>query len=150
MNFNPVRETTCPQCPFARATPKEYLDTRGYNGDRFAGQANGPFLLPCHMEDPDGEGMARVDASNRQCAGAAKFRSNIGIASLMPKELPTLPEDTETVFANEIELIAHHLGVSEEDALQHLIEAGGVVHLMLNELAVAEAMGRQVRLGETE
>lgn len=120
MNINNVRTTPCEQCPFARTTPKEYLDTRGYNGDRFTAQSHMSALLPCHMDNADG--LALVDGKNRQCAGAAIFRTHIK-ADIAP-QLATLPEDHKTIFSNEVELIAHHAGVTLEEAKAHLENIG--------------------------
>jgi hypothetical protein len=47
-----------------------------------------------------------------QCAGAAKYRANIGVGDMMPPAIGKLPADTETVFATPVELLAHHRGVS--------------------------------------
>jgi len=109
MEFNAQRPECCEQCPFARTTPKEYLDTRGQNGPRFVAQAHMNALLPCHMEHP--QGKADPEGKNRQCAGAAKFRANIGVAEKLKPELGRLPKDTKTVFANEVQLLAHHMGI---------------------------------------
>jgi len=120
MNINQVRSTCCEQCPFARSTPKEYLDTRGYNGDRFVAQASMNALLPCHMDNA--QGLADPNGKNRQCAGAAIFRTHINadVSDCLAK----LPEDKEKVFANEAELVAHHAGVSVEKAQKHLDDVG--------------------------
>ena len=106
--FNDVRSTCCEQCPYARTTPKEYLDTRGQNGHRFVAQAHMDALLPCHMDNA--EGMADSTSKARQCAGAAKFRANIGQEREDEERFPRLPKDEETVFGNEAQLLAHHLG----------------------------------------
>lgn len=135
MNVNDVRTTPCAQCPFARSTPKEYLDTRGYNGDRFVAQAHMSALLPCHMDNA--EGIADVYGKNRQCAGAAIFRTHIN-ADINPK-LAKLPEDHQTIFSNELELIAHHAGVSLLEAHHHLEEVG-LHNLIISE--VVEAMNK--------
>lgn len=120
LKINPVRTTCCDQCPFARSTPKDYLDTWGYNGDRFVAQASMNALLPCHMDSS--EGLADVFGKNRQCCGAAIFRTHIG-ADVSPP-LAKLPEDKETVFATPAELVAHHAGVPLEVAQKHLDDVG--------------------------
>lgn len=109
------RTECCSQCPFARSTSKEYLDTKGDNGERFIGQSIGPFILPCHMHRDFEQWVEKAD-SIPQCAGAAKYRANIGVSDLMPEALGRLPADTETVFANPEELLAHHRGVPIEYA----------------------------------
>jgi len=131
MNINNVRSSCCEQCPYARTTPKEYLDTRGYNGDRFAAQANMAALLPCHMDNP--EGLADVHGKIRQCAGAAIFRTHIG--AKLPPQLALLPENREKVFSNEEELIAHHAGITLDRARQYLQDVG------LDTMIFCEAMG---------
>ena len=105
------KEECCSQCPFARATTKEYLDTRGDNGERFIGQSIGPFILPCHMTKDFSQWAEKADTIP-QCAGAAKYRANIGVGDMMPPAIGKLPADTETVFATPVELLAHHRGVS--------------------------------------
>lgn len=109
------KEECCSQCPFARSTKKEYLDTMGDNGERFIGQSIGPFILPCHMTKDFSQWAEKADTIP-QCAGAAKYRANIGVADRMPPSIGALPADTETVFANPAELLAHHRGVSLEYA----------------------------------
>jgi len=88
--------------------------TGGSSPTVYVGQAVGPFLLSCHM-DPDYE-KDRRSAKLRQCAGAAIFRSNIGVDKLMPEFLHYLPSDEEKVFSNPAELIAHHFKVPIEEA----------------------------------
>ena len=105
----------CGQCPFARSTPKEYLDTRGQNGERFAGQSIGAFALPCHMRSEFDEFRTNPHAAPL-CAGAAKFRANIEVADKLSPRLGRLPADTVKVFASHAELLAHHEGISIEEA----------------------------------
>lgn len=113
-----ARTECCAQCPYHRGTTKEYLDTRGQMGERFVGQAIGGFFLPCHMES--GFKQYKDNPNDApQCAGAAKFRANIGIADAMPQGLSKLPKD-EAVFGSPEELIAHHRGVSVKDAASFL------------------------------
>ena len=101
------RKECCSQCPFARHTSKAYLDTRGDNSERFIGQAHINALLPCHMESDDGNATV---GEGRQCAGAAKFRANCNVQGIAPA-IGKLPQDSESVFDNEQELLAHHKGV---------------------------------------
>lgn len=125
----------CPQCPFARSTPKEYLDTRGQNGERFAGQAVGPFMLPCHMhkafdqwrENPIGPGAASP------CVGAAVYRSNCGYTHL-PDAIPLYPEDREAIFASPAELLAHHKGTTVEEEERFLREEKSIAAMCVDEL----------------
>lgn len=120
----PQRTLLCRTCPYARATTKEYLDTRGDNGERFVAQAHMNAVLPCHSEN-DGDAVPGVC---NQCAGAAKFRANVGVKGLAPA-LGVLPADTENVFASDAELLAHHKGWTlaqaeealSDDALDRLV-----------------------------
>lgn len=124
------KKECCATCPYARATPKEYLDTRGDNGDRFAGQASGSFALPCHMEEEFEDWRTRPAP---QCAGAAKYRANTGV-SVHPS-LGIMPEDHEAVFSSPAELLAHHRGTSIEEAEESL--ENHPVSQMLQEESIA-------------
>jgi len=76
----------------------------------------------------------------RQCAGAAKFRANIGV-DLRP-EIGKLPADCDTVFSNEAELLAHHVGISVELAEQYIAVEISVDEMATNEFNAAIAKGR--------
>lgn len=138
----------CPECPFARSTPKAYLDTRGQNGERFVGQAHLNALLPCHME---GGGRAEVDGSCKQCAGAAKFRANLGGRRLVEAmgvasaALGKLPPDREAVFADEAELLAHHEGIGVEEARRRAGDPAEVGRMVLEEQLAAARRGAFVK-----
>lgn len=136
--FTQQRTTICSTCPYARTTTKEYLDTRGDNGERFVAQAHLNALLPCHSED---EGIATVGVC-RQCAGAAKFRANVGATGLSP-QLGTLPSDTQNVFATDAELLAHHKGWSLQQA-EAALQNGGLEQMMLVELRRAVEVNRVI------
>jgi hypothetical protein len=140
--FTPQRTTICSTCPYARTTTKEYLDTRGDNGERFVAQAHLNALLPCHSED---DGLATVGVC-RQCAGAAKFRANVGVTGLSP-QLGALPPDTQNVFATDAELLAHHKGWSVQQA-EALLQNGGLEWMQLAELRRARAANRMLTLVE--
>lgn len=111
----------CGQCPYARATPKGYLDAKenklqkGDMAGMFVGQANGPFALPCHMT-PEFEHFRINPQAAPLCAGAAKYRANCGYDKHLPPEVGRLPEDHEAVFSNPAELLAHHHGISIQSA----------------------------------
>ena len=136
--FTPQREFLCPTCPFARTTTKEYLDTRGDNGERFVASAHLPALLPCHCED---DGSATVGVC-QQCAGAAKFRANVGIKGL-PPVLGQLPPDRETVFATDAELLAHHKGWTLAEA-EAALRDGGLLRMMQEEHQRAVDAGKVI------
>lgn len=132
----PQRTLLCPTCPFARTTTKEYLDTRGDNGERFLAQAHMNAILPCHCED---DGLATVGVC-QQCAGAAKFRANVGVTGLSGL-LGVLPPDTENVFASDAELLAHHKGWSLQEAEARL-QGDALERMKDNELRLAAAARR--------
>lgn len=93
----------CQKCPFARQSTPGAMG--GSDPMVFIGQAYGPYRLNCHMA----EGYEQdPDCMSAQCAGAAIFRANVDRAKLMPAVLLALPKDTETVFADAAELLAHH------------------------------------------
>lgn len=106
----------CLECPFSRKGPPG--GTGGADPTVFIGQAMGPFFLPCHM-DPEYE-RNRRSTRLLQCAGTAIYRSNVGVASLMPHFLLHLPADKEKVFATPAELLAFHRGTSLEIAEESL------------------------------
>ena len=136
--FTEQRKTMCGQCPFARSTDKEYLDTRGQNGPRFVGQGAMNALLPCHMESENGNATV---GEGRQCAGAAKYRANNGY-QLHPK-LGSLPQDHENAFSSPEELLAQHMDITVEEARQKLDkDLGGVRSLMQVEMARASSANR--------
>jgi hypothetical protein len=127
----PQRNEICSTCPFARSTTKQYLDTRGDNGFRFMAQANMNAVLPCHTED---KGIATVGKC-RQCAGAAKFRANIGVKNLS-SGLGVLPPDKINVFNTNAELLAHHKGWTLQKAQQELAD-GALEREMESEITKA-------------
>lgn len=102
----------CPQCPFNRAVEPGALG--GSPPEAFIGQVQGPFVLPCHrhcdFDDPEWKAKAGQVA---QCAGAAIFRTHIGVAAQMPAAIPVLPANAQ-VFADEYEFLAHHTGLDPE------------------------------------
>jgi hypothetical protein len=101
----------CGSCPFTRASKPGELG--GSPVDIYIGQAYGPFVLPCHcacnFDDPNWKDKS---LDTPQCAGAAIFRANIGVAPNLPDAIHALPADRERVFSNEEELVAHHVGIS--------------------------------------
>ncbi len=114
MKIGKQKKECCAQCPFARTTSKSYLDTRGDNGAAFVGQAHSNSLLPCHMDSTNGN--ADPNSGQAQCAGAAKYRANVGVAAELSAALGALPPDHEHVFTTPAELLAHHKGWTLEKA----------------------------------
>lgn len=124
------RETPCAECPFARHVTPGKLG--GSPIEVYIGQAYGPFYLPWHSDyEPDSrERFDKGGAQVRQCAGAAIFRSNIGVAELMPDGMHQLPKDTEKVFATRGEFIAHHSEVGTPLIWDMLVDAGQVAQMV--------------------
>lgn len=120
----------CSMCPFSRKCPPGF--TGGSHPMVYVGQTMGPFLLSCHSV-PD-YSQANPTLEIAQCAGAAIFRSNINRASLMPKQILTLPSDTNKVFASHRDFLSHHLEVSLERACQ-LLELHPPEYLLLKQMS---------------
>jgi len=101
----------CKSCPFSRSVEPGALG--GSPVEMYIGQSVGPFLLPCHktcdLDDPDWK--KSFEHNSLQCAGAAIYRANIGVANLLPSGILRLPQDKDTVFASHAEFVAHHLQV---------------------------------------
>lgn len=98
----------CPECPFSRTVTPGALG--GTRPDAYVGQAAGPFTLPCHkhcdFDDPEWKGKAVLTP---QCAGAAIYRTHIGVADRMPEGIPILPANPQ-VFSSAAEFVSHHTG----------------------------------------
>ena len=107
----------CSDCPFSRLIKPGTLG--GSAPTVYVGQTIGPFLLHCHLaqgyrfKETDGFAVA-------QCAGAAIFRANIGVADQLPDELHRLPADHDAVFSSHAEMMAHHMECPVEVAEQIL------------------------------
>lgn len=99
--------TPCPDCPFSRTCRPGALG--GSSPFVYIGQAHAPFALPCHMHcnfsDPDWKAKAGEVA---QCAGAAIYRTHVGVAQWMPPEMPRMPANP-VVFSSPSEFVAHHM-----------------------------------------
>ena len=140
-------ENPCPQCPFARTTTKEYLDTKGENGERFIGQSVGPFSLPCHMTKKFGNWVEEfiMGGEIRPCMGARIYRANLGIGHFLPPQAhePAFP-DYEKVFGGHDELLAHHRGISIEEA-RKLLEATPPGEMCMKELGRQGGIVKMIR-----
>lgn len=104
----------CKSCPFSRKCPSGELG--GSPPEVYIGQIRGPFFLPCHSTHDYHDIAARRDPGNAQCAGAAIFRSNVGVADLMPTDIMYLPRDTGLIFSSYAEFLAFHSGCTIEEA----------------------------------
>lgn len=97
----------CVACPFRKDIAPGALG--GSSPTVYIGQTEAPFVLPCHkacdFDDPDWRRKALDETA--QCAGAAIYRTHIGVADKMPKEIHTLPANP-LVFSSHAEFLAHH------------------------------------------
>ena len=109
------RTKPCKECPFSRTNILKGENPGGSPPFVYIGQSQGPFWLPCHMEKAY-EGKETEPKAVSQCAGAAIYRANLGIAERMPAQMLRLPEDKEAVFASHAEFLAHYQGVPVEMA----------------------------------
>lgn len=129
----------CGECPFNRKVAPGELG--GSPPEMYVGQAAGPFFLPCHSTHDYTDAKARQDLNNSQCAGAAIFRANVGVARQLPPALLHLPKDTKKVFATFEEFYAHHKQIPLTEAARLLKEKGPDKHL-LDEFQKREARVR--------
>jgi hypothetical protein len=118
-----IRKKPCSGCPFSRTGDPSKDDKEG-NTDplRLLAQAMGPFMLPCHQESDYEENRFAETFKLAQCAGAATYRSNLGMGSLFPPAFHILPADHEKVFSSPIEMLAHYNGISAEEAAKILAD----------------------------
>jgi hypothetical protein len=80
-------------------------------------------VLPCHLHCDFKDPNWKVDAVNTpQCAGAAIFRANVGVAQFLPPALHKLPKDHEAVFSSPEEFYAHHTKIHLAVATAYLRE----------------------------
>lgn len=112
-----MREKPCTGCPFSRTGVYE---KNAVDPLRLVGQSHGPFLLPCHQEPGYQEERQGEVYAKAQCAGAAIFRSNIGLGVKFPKSFHILPADTAAVVATPAELVSKHYGIPLESAEEML------------------------------
>lgn len=110
----------CGECIFRRdSVPGE---TGGSPVQTYVGQIRGPFWIPCHCSRGY-RGKESRFGEESECAGAATFRANLGLTSIMPSPLLRVEPDHENVFSTFAEFVAHHEGVSLERAtamLKHM------------------------------
>lgn len=107
----------------------------GDNGERFIGQASGPFTLPCHMHK-DFQDLLTEPKTCIGCAGAAIYRSNCGYPC-MGESVHRLPKNHDLVFSNPEQLLAHHRGVTLDDA-KKMLENHPVSYWLASELSKAK------------
>jgi hypothetical protein len=119
-------KTPCPGCAFRRDITPGALG--GGTPEQFIGQAHGPFQIPCHAHYGE-RSYSEVHAECEeipQCAGAAIYRANVGVAEALPAQLHKLPADKENVFATPAEFIAHHHQVPDVKWVEIAMEQSGM------------------------
>lgn len=128
----------CKECPFNKknvlGNGSEALG--GSPPEVYVGQIEGPFWLPCHMDNRY-RGKNTDPNDNLQCAGAAIYRANIQVANKMPKGLLRLEPETETVFKDHQEFLMHYLQITREQANSWL-EVNDPMDLMMEEFRKVE------------
>lgn len=113
-------QSPCAECPFSRKIAPGRLG--GSHPLVYVGQINGNFFLPCHVTHDSTDPKDRLDQQNPSCAGAAIFRSNVGVADQIVDKLLHLPADTEKVFASFEEFLAFHAKITSEAAKEILTQ----------------------------
>ena len=109
----------CKQCPFSRDSVPGRLG--GSTPEVFIGQIAGPFVLPCHMHCDFDDPHWRDDTfTTPQCAGAAIFRTHVGVADQMPEAIHRLPANHEKVLSSYAEFLAHHKQIRLTQAIIQL------------------------------
>lgn len=136
----------CNACPWMQTTPPGALG--GSPPETYIGQAYGPFVLPCHkacdFDDPD---WKRKSMDVSQCAGAAMFRSRMGISPTIPTFLHSL-EPQGPVLDDPVKFYAHHKQITPEEALAQLTERTPL-HLLDEQLGRQTNMTRRAPPKET-
>lgn len=141
-------KTPCPSCAFRRDITPGALG--GSTPETFIGQAHGPFQIPCHThygERSYSEVHAQCEAIP-QCAGAAIYRANVGVAEALPEQLHQLPADKQLVFASPAEFIAHHQRVPNVQWVEYAMEASGMTVQRMVRIEMAKPAVRHMRTDE--
>ena len=140
----PVEETKkmtspCGACPFRRTVAPGNLG--GSPPDVYIGQVYAPMYIPCHktIDYSDPCWKTKMEGQ-QQCAGAAIFRSHIKLAKAMPPGIHTLPGNPDIVFTNPVEFLAHHAGISQQQATEWYIGVAAAA-LAAREVMQAKPMG---------
>jgi hypothetical protein len=98
----------CKSCPWHRDVVPGALG--GSTPDVYVGQIIGPFWLPCHSS-PRYRGKTSKPCDTLACAGAAQFRTKLGLDRIMPRGMFLLPP-SDKVFDSLTEFVAHHMQCS--------------------------------------
>lgn len=107
----------CHDCAFRRDSTPGHLG--GSEAEVYIGQIHGPFYIPCHLTYARDEQWREKLHDTGSCAGAAVFRANLGVDRMTP-HLHRLPADHAQVFSSSEEFMAHHQGISIEQAREKL------------------------------
>ena len=122
----------CPACPFVKTVEPGALG--GSSIAVYIGQSMGPFMLPCHKHCNFNDPYWKLKIEDTpQCAGAAMFRANIGVADLMPAALHSLPK-SDKVFGSAAEFFAHH-GRVDIDTAKEMLTLYTPVQMLSDQLA---------------
>lgn len=112
----------CAECVFNRKCEPGALG--GSDVTVYIGQVYAPFSIPCHLHcdfnDPEWK-MKAGPGQTPQCAGTATFRANLGMNEKRGTgkawdTLLTHEPDHETCFSSYAEFMAHHTGMTVEEA----------------------------------
>lgn len=113
--FAPVVKEPCPECAFRRDIKPGALG--GSAPEVYVGQAEGHFMVPCHMHCDFSDPHWRDKAfETPQCAGLAVYRANQGLDRGLPDVIQRRAENRDLVFASHAEFYAHHKGISMAEA----------------------------------
>jgi len=107
------RKKPCKECPFRKDNTLKGEHPGGAHPFVYVGQSLGPFWLPCHMDKNYNDKKSDPKVVD-QCAGAAIYRANTGLAERMPEQILALPEDKELVFATHEEFLGHYLELPKD------------------------------------
>lgn len=125
----------CKGCPWMRTTKPGALG--GSDPEVYIGQAQGPFVLPCHnacdFDDPE---WREKSINTPQCAGAAMYRRSMGISDYLPPTLHSLePGDyADRLLSDPLEFYMHHKQISRSEAEYQLkmLPPGVLLQLQLH------------------
>lgn len=126
----------CRDCAFRRDSVPNNLG--GSPVETYIGQTLGNFYIPCHtrygeMTDPD---WKKVAMQAPQCAGSQIFRANAFPGINHAEQIKSLPADHDLVFSSPAEFIAHHKGITVEDAAITLEQAVTMLRAEMNKADV--------------
>lgn len=131
------RTKACGSCPFSMTCKPGELG--GSPITVYLGQIVGPFVLPCHSQKGYEGNDTPIEAE--QCAGAAVFRANIGVADMMPEMLLSLPALSDpNVFPTLTSFIRHHRPDLSDNAIAAMVAL--IPEFLHDELTKAKAKGR--------